>query len=267
MLLQHGNARSLKADRRLACSLAGVAGALNTAGFYAVGLYSANMSGNVSGLADHLGVGDLATAGVYVALVGIFISGATTSTLLMNAGRRRGVAEIYAVSILVEAVLLIALGCADLLLPRVTRGLVLVLGLSFLMGLQNAVVTRISNARIRTTHVTGMITDIGIELGNLLDFGFRGGTGKRRNVNAENLRLHAQTVASFLGGGIIGVIAFRAFGVLHLFGAAAFLLALALHGILTGRNHASSTNPEEGASTASISGSDRHFDGKDLRGS
>jgi uncharacterized membrane protein YoaK (UPF0700 family) len=33
----------------------------------------------------------------------------------------------------------------------------------FLMGLQNAVVTRISNARVRTTHVSGTATDIGIE--------------------------------------------------------------------------------------------------------
>jgi uncharacterized membrane protein YoaK (UPF0700 family) len=40
--------------------------------------------------------------------------------------------------------------------------------LCFIMGLQNATVTKISGARIRTTHVTGMITDVGIELGKLV---------------------------------------------------------------------------------------------------
>ncbi len=243
MLIQQGKARSLQADRRLACSLASVAGALNTAGFYAVGLYSSNMSGNVSGLADRLGLGDLAEAGVYVALVTVFVSGATTSTLLMNAGRRRGVAEIYALSILAEALLLTALGCADLLFPGVRRGFLLVLGLSFLMGLQNAVVTRISNARIRTTHVTGMVTDIGIELGNLLDRRYGSASEEDRTVNAENLRLHCQTVASFLLGGVLGVIAFRAVSAALLFGIAIFLLALALREILVGRERRAARSP------------------------
>ena len=35
--------------------------------------------------------------------------------------------------------------------------------------LQNAVVTHISDARVRTTHVSGMATDIGIELGTAFD--------------------------------------------------------------------------------------------------
>ncbi|MGO8462711.1 DUF1275 family protein, partial [Rhizobium ruizarguesonis] len=45
----------------------------------------------------------------------------------------------------------------------------LVPGLAFLMGLQNAVVKRISDARVRTTHVSGMATDLGIELGIAFD--------------------------------------------------------------------------------------------------
>ena len=59
MLVQQGETRSNEADRHLAWTLAGIAGALNTAGFYAVGLYSANMTGNVSALSNHLGIGDL----------------------------------------------------------------------------------------------------------------------------------------------------------------------------------------------------------------
>jgi hypothetical protein len=36
------------------------------------------------------------------------------------------------------------------------------------MGLPNAVITKISKGEIRTTHVTGIVTDIGVELGTLL---------------------------------------------------------------------------------------------------
>lgn len=227
MLIQQGEARSSKADRHLAWSLAGVAGALNAAGFYAVGLYSANMTGNVSALADHLGMGELAIAAPYLALVATFISGAMVSTLLVNAGRRRGLAGIYAFSILAEALLLASLGCADLWLPGVSRGPTLALGLSFLLGLQNAVVTQISNARVRTTHVTGMITDIGIELGNLLDLAGRGRDDGQLALNREKLRLHGQTVASFLMGGVLGVLGYKAFGALLLFGISAALLLFA----------------------------------------
>lgn len=239
MLTRLGEARTGGADRHLAWSLAGIAGALNAAGFYAVGVFSSNMTGNVAALADHLALADIAVAATYFALVAIFISGAAVSTLLINAGRRRQIAGIYAFSILAEAVLLTGLACADLWLTGAGRGPLLAYGLSFLMGLQNAVVTRISNARVRTTHVTGMVTDIGIELGNLVDLGWH---RRRRHeadaeaeadYNADKLRLHGFTVLSFLCGGVSGVLAYRRLGPYFLFAAALLLLLLALPGVIT----------------------------------
>lgn len=40
--------------------------------------------------------------------------------------------------------------------------------LCYVMGLQNALITKISHAEIRTTHVTGLVTDLGIEMGKLI---------------------------------------------------------------------------------------------------
>ncbi len=227
MLVRQGEARNGDVDRRLACTLAAVAGALNTAAFHAVGFFSANMTGNVSSLSDHAALGEWLTGALYLVIVLAFVGGASVSTLLINAGRRRQIREIYAFSILAEAALIALLGCAELLLPEVQRGPVLILGLSFLMGLQNAVVTRISDARVRTTHVSGMSTDIGIELAMLFDIA----RGRELRADAapywSKLRLHAQTVLSFLGGGVIGVLVYRAIGTLLLFAAAALLFALA----------------------------------------
>ncbi|WP_158913231.1 YoaK family protein [Caulobacter sp. S45] len=230
MLISQGDARSVDADRRLACTLAAVAGALNAAAFQAVGFFSANMTGNVSALSAHLAVNDLLTAAFYLSIVAAFIGGALVSTLLINLGRRRRVHAIYAFSILVEAVLLALLGCADLWLSASLRGPVLIVGLSFLMGLQNATVTRISDARVRTTHVSGMVTDIGIELGMLVDIA-RG----RERADAPyhtRLRLHGQTVLAFLAGGVVGVFVYRMVGGFLLIGAAGLLLALASTAIL-----------------------------------
>ncbi|MBC9209305.1 DUF1275 domain-containing protein [Roseomonas aerophila] len=237
MLVHHGESRSLQADRHLAWSLAGIAGGLNAAGFYAVGLYSSNMTGNVSALADHGALGDFGPGLLFLAIVLTFIGGAIVSTLLINAGRRRARAGIYAFSILAEAVLLAALAAVDLWLG-VGRGALLVFGLSFLMGLQNAVVTRLSNARVRTTHVTGMVTDIGIELGNLADNAWHRGRQHVSDFNREKLVLHGQTVLSFLGGGVLGVLGYRAMGGWLLFIGAGLLLALAIPALLATRRHA-----------------------------
>jgi uncharacterized membrane protein YoaK (UPF0700 family) len=236
MLIRQGNARSNDVDRRLACTLAAIAGALNTAAFHAVGFFSANMTGNVSALSDHAALGEWLIGAFYLVIVLTFITGAAVSTLLINAGRRREILSIYAVSILAEAVLMALLGCAELWLPQVQRGPVLILGLSFLMGLQNAVVTRISDARVRTTHVSGMATDIGIELSMLFDIA----RGHELDADAapyrSKLQLHVQTVLSFLAGGVVGVLVYQAIGSRLLFGAAALLLVIALAGIL--RAHA-----------------------------
>ncbi len=229
MLVRQGDARSSGTDRRLAVSLAAIAGALNAAGFYDVGLYSSNMSGNVSALADHLVLGSLTVAAVYLAVVAAFIAGAGASTVLTNAGRRRSIRGIYAASILAEAALLAVLGCAELWLPTVRQGLVGAAGLAFVLGLQNATVTRVSAARVRTTHVTGMATDLGMELANLLDPTFRG-DGVDARANRDGLALHGLTILAFLVGGMVGVVAWRTVGPLLLLGSAALLVVLALPG-------------------------------------
>jgi uncharacterized membrane protein YoaK (UPF0700 family) len=235
MLVKQGSHRNEKIDRNLSASLAAIAGALNASAFYAVGFFSANMTGNVSTLSDHLAVGQWLSGLFYGGIVVTFILGAAVSTLIVNEGRRRNMHAIYAYSILTEAALLAVLGCADLWLLTAWRVPVLILGLAFLMGLQNAVVTRISDARVRTTHVSGMATDLGIELATAFDIllGREPATDARHNQT--KLRLHLYTITSFLVGGILGVIIYRAVGGYLLILAAGLLTAIALDAIRRAR--------------------------------
>ena len=238
MLVSQGEARSLAADRRLAWSLAAVAGALNAAAFQAVGFFSANMTGNVSSASARVAGGDVMMAGFYGAVVAAFIGGATASSLLINLGRRQGMPAIYAYSILAEALLMTLVGMVCLAVPGRLGHDALILGLSFLMGLQNAVVTRISAARVRTTHVSGMVTDIGIALGVLIDVALGRETGVDPAPFRAQLRLHVETVLSFLAGGVVGVMVYRQVGAALLLGTATCLLALALPGIARARRMA-----------------------------
>lgn len=231
MLIRQGTLRTLSVDRRLACSLAAIAGALNTAAFRELSFFSANMTGNVSLLSIQVAAADWRHGLMLLLIVVTFIAGAVVSTLLINAGRRRGILGVYAYSILAEGILLAMLGCAELWLPALQRASLLLLGLSFLMGLQNAVVTRISDARVRTTHVSGMVTDIGIEFGMLIDLARRGDRGAEYTRVASMLRLHATTVLSFLVGGILGMLVYEAIGNGIFLAAAGLLCGIATFGL------------------------------------
>jgi len=225
MLIRQGEDRDSVLDRKLAFALAAVAGGLNAAAFHEVGFFSANMTGNVSALSSLLAMGQWAHGLGYLAIVLAFVIGAMVSTLVINAGLRREIVTIYARVILGEATFLAMLGFARLALDRAAGLPMLVLGLAFLMGLQNAIVTHISNARVRTTHVSGMSTDIGIGLARMIDI-FRGkGNPADRGEIETRLRLHSGTVVSFLLGGVAGVLAWRIVGDLC-FAVAGLMLAV-----------------------------------------
>jgi uncharacterized membrane protein YoaK (UPF0700 family) len=234
MLVHEGDTRTFRADLNLSWSLAAVAGALNTAGFYAVGFYASNMTGNVSAFSDRVGTGDLILAAKALLLVCLFVLGAATSTLLIRRRRRQAHHDAYAYSICVEAVLLAAIGVVALPLAEPARGEALVFGLSFILGLQNAAVTKITDSRVRTTHVTGMVTDIGIELARWLDR--KASDSQAKSYDPAKLQLHLTTVGAFLGGGLVGVVAYRTIGVGLLFAAAAILALLTVPAIAARRS-------------------------------
>lgn len=228
MLISTEDLRNNLADRKLACTLAAVAGALNTAAFEVVGFFSANMTGNVSSLSDHLAKASLAPGIFFLSVICIFIAGSAFSTLLINAGRRRKMRTVYAVNIILEGAGLVLLGIVESWMNPASPGVLLIMCLSFLMGLQNAVVTRISNARVRTTHVSGTSTDIGIELAMLFDVLRRKESPKDAPIYLERLGLHAFTLLSFLAGGVAGIWLFHllGYGFLILIGTGVIFLAL-----------------------------------------
>jgi uncharacterized membrane protein YoaK (UPF0700 family) len=228
MLITAESTRTFNTDIRLACTLAAVAGALNTAAFETVGFFSANMTGNVSSLSDHLAKANLHIGLFFLLIILLFIAGSLVSTLIINVGRRRQMRGIYAINILIEGIALLVLGVVESAFPFSGSGVLLVLSLSFLMGLQNAVVTRISNARVRTTHVSGTATDIGIEMAMLFDVLRRKESPKDAPLYIERLKLHCYTVLAFLSGGVAGIWLLQLMSYVLLIVIGALLSALAL---------------------------------------
>jgi uncharacterized membrane protein YoaK (UPF0700 family) len=208
--------RTTQANVRLGAFLAFVAGATNAGGFLAVGQYTSHMTGLLSAIADNLvlGTGGLvaAAAGAIVA----FIAGAMTTAILVNWGLRRRFHSAYGLPLFLESVALLLFGLAGasigVLAPLSVPLTVLLL--CFIMGLQNAVITKISRAEIRTTHVTGLVTDIGIELGKLVYINRHESGPDPVRANRQKLRVHALLVGCFFLGGLVGALGFKHAGFL-----------------------------------------------------
>jgi uncharacterized membrane protein YoaK (UPF0700 family) len=211
-----GRHRTRSANRQLGAVLAFVAGAVNAGGFLAVRRYTSHMTGVISGVADDLAVGDLALALAGLASLLAFMAGAASTALLINWARRRQMHSKYALALLLEAGLLLLFGLVGAHLETLAHLLVptAVLLLCFIMGLQNAIVTKISQAEIRTTHMTGVVTDLGIELGRLLYWNRSSAADPAHFVraNRDKLFIHGVVLGLFFIGGVVGALAFKHFG-------------------------------------------------------
>ena len=214
--------------RHLGFMLAFVAGAANAGGYLAVRQYTSHMTGMVASMADNLVVGEWGLVWGALGAVLSFLLGATTSAIMINLGRRRGARSQFALPLLLEALLFLVFGLLGSQLAGM-HGLLVpatVSLLCFTMGLQNAVITKISGSVVRTTHLTGVITDLGIELGKLLYWN-QLPADQALPVKADRARMRtlASLVACFLGGGILGALGFKQFG---------YLATLPLAGVLMG---------------------------------
>jgi uncharacterized membrane protein YoaK (UPF0700 family) len=224
--------RTRRADLHIGAILTFVAGALNAGGFLAIGQYTSHITGMVSTFADQLVLRNVELACIAGVSWMAFASGAASTALIVNYLRRKGVRNLYAIPLLAEAVLILLFGTfggtlkqhelADVSLAAIT--------LCFTMGLQNALITKISRAEIRTTHLTGLTTDMGIEIGKFLYWN-RGHPDDEEGpvrANLAKLRIHGTLIASFLVGGVSGALCFNYAGFISTVPLAVALAAIAI---------------------------------------
>ncbi|MFN7858065.1 MAG: YoaK family protein [Acidovorax sp.] len=227
-----GHHRTVATNRVLGQLLAFNAGAVNAGGFLVLQLYTSHMTGFMSMLADSLVLGNMALVLGAVGALLAFTSGAATTAIMVNWARQRRLHSSYALPLLLVALLMLAFGLVGAVtLDWSTLFAVpaTVLLLSFMMGVQNATVTTMSGAQIRTTHMTGVVTDLGLELGNKL-YWSRTGTAPKAQWNAsqERLRLFASLLGMFFLGGVAGAAGFKHVGFVFVVPLAVVLLVLSL---------------------------------------
>lgn len=200
--------------------LAGMVNVVGLLGFQHEAL--THMTGLTSRLSQGIAEGQLTDISTVAMIMASFVTGATISGLLIDDtalqwGRR------YGLALCLEA-LFLALA-AVLVRYQLTLGFCLA---SLACGLQNAMASSFSGSVIRTTHVSGMFTDVGISLGHWM---------RRAPVNRLRMRICVSTITGFAMGGVASAMLFRTLGTDTLFFAAgiALLLAIVYHELRTRR--------------------------------
>jgi uncharacterized membrane protein YoaK (UPF0700 family) len=184
-----------------ALMLSFVAGFVNAAllEFFAVPV--SHMSGAVSRISIDIGTGNMTDLRLILSIVGGFLVGAVVSGMIIG-GRQLKPGRRYGVVLMIEGLMLLA--ATALLLGSNPLGVPFT---AFACGLQNAMASSYYGLVIRTTHVTGIVTDLGVMLGQWIRF---------KDIKPWKLFLLMGILAGFLVGGLTGNVLYGSQGMIAL---------------------------------------------------
>lgn len=201
--------RTDETNRSLGILLALIAGSLNAGGLLLLSQYISHMTGHLSNIADGLVTANLLILFDSLASITGFVLGAALASAMIVWGQLNSTRLCYALPLGVQGMLLATLPLIPTL-PNNIEERVAIITVCFVMGLQNATITRISGAKIRTSHATGLITDMGIEIGRSLYHVATPNSGIAHDVS--RLWLYVQLVVAFIMGGVFGAIGYGMIG-------------------------------------------------------
>ena len=179
-------------------SLACIAGMVNVVGYLGFEHQAVtHLTGTTTLLGASVAAGDVRAALQLLGVAVAFMAGAALSGLIVQDSTLR-LGRRYGAVLAIESFLLVL--AVPMFEHNQISGALLA---AMACGLQNAMATTYSGAVIRTTHLSGMFTDLGIGLGHAL----RGLPLQRRR-----LLLCGLIIACFLAGGIAGALLFSRIG-------------------------------------------------------
>lgn len=199
MFRHQGTARTLSHNLRIASLLSFVAGLVNVAGFLAVQQLTTNVTGHFAFFIDEMFKLNFAKGLHYLLYTLFFFLGSFFSSFLIELVSKISERQIYRIPILIESIILFSVALFGIDLIEKSPN-VLAYSLLFAMGLQNSLVTTISNATVRTTHLTGLFTDLGIELSQLFFYKLQ----EQKEKLYASIKLRVTIIGFFFFGGIVG---------------------------------------------------------------
>jgi len=222
MFRHHGKGRTLAHNLRLATSLSFVAGMVNICGVFSVKTLTTNVTGHFAFFAEEMVLENYTLAFIFILYVLCFLFGSFLSGLLTEiTSRSRFNLSPALPPMAVEILVLILVWLYSYFYDTAGNNLhIIVSALLFAMGVQNSLVTQVSKAIVRTTHLTGLFTDLGIELAQLIFYRKPSEIKKLQ----QSIYLRAAIILFFFIGCIVGGFLFKYYELKTLLVASFFLI-------------------------------------------
>lgn len=199
MFTHQGKTRTLSHNKKIASLLSFVAGIVNVAGFLSVKRLTTNVTGHFAFFVDEVFKLQFSESLVYFFYIFFFFLGSFVSNLLVEIITRKKERLVFVIPTIIESVILFTIAFLGSHL-MIHHSNIIAFSLLFAMGLQNSLVTRISDAVVRTTHLTGLFTDLGIELSQLFFYKAK----EQKDKLVTTIRLRLRIITYFFTGGIVG---------------------------------------------------------------
>lgn len=209
MLRKYSNSRTLGDNLRLGTLTAFTAGMVNIGSLVAFFAFSSNVTGHYAILASEVVEGDLYGIGVVFGWIFLFFFGSFTSNMSVIHFSHFNKYLAHAMPLILEIACLAAVGVYGeyFYQETLTETEALLAVMLYAMGVQNGLTASISNSTVKTTHLTGTTTDLGILFSMF--------TKKRFRSNPE-LRVKATLLLSiavaYLSGAIVAGLVFVEIG-------------------------------------------------------
>lgn len=194
MFKHQGKRRTFQHNLKIASVLSLVAGVVNITGFL-----TTHVTGHFALLMYDVHNFKFWEAAIYLFYINSFLLGSFTSSFLIQFFKENKSLNVYVIPIMIEVITLLSVATLGDLF-KITYPDVIACILLFVMGLQNSYVTKISNAVVRTTHLTGLFTDLGIELSYLF---FKKSHPQQKQIKST-IKLRIFIITFFFIGGILG---------------------------------------------------------------
>lgn len=199
MFRHQGKSRTSKHNLRIATILSFVAGIVNVTGFLSFKRLTTNVTGHFALFINDIENFKFWKGTIYFLYIFAFLFGSFLSSLLIEMFRENKKLNVFVLPTIIECIILISIAVMSNFTQIKYPDLVVCLML-FAMGLQNSYVTKISKAVVRTTHLTGLFTDLGIELSQL----FFPKTHPFRDKLKATIKLRISIISFFFAGGLVG---------------------------------------------------------------
>lgn len=199
MFRHQGKSRTLKHNLQIAIVLSFVAGIVNVTGFLALKQLTTNVTGHFALFINDVANFEFWKGTIYLMYIFSFLFGSFSSSFLIEKFRENKKLNVYVLPTIIESLVLISIALFTDVVETKHPNLI-ACALLFSMGLQNSYVTKISKAVVRTTHLTGLFTDLGIEISQL----FFPKLHPNREKLLATIRLRIYIISFFFAGGLIG---------------------------------------------------------------